>query len=232
MLRKKWFALFFVFILLMLSVSFVLAQGTTTGTGSGTATVTSSVDSEAEAQEFLDGVKRVVKFPILKQIFGIFFGVWNVDSINIPGLETFLIGDNNNNAAKVASLIIYFIVWFIFLFVYKDMFELFSPFSESVVWLISLGLVVVSAQLKWIILFSGWLLGLIATVGFISVWLELIVLMVILITASFGSQWASNFSSKIALNRKIAREAGNVAKGAAETKQAIEALRETRKGFD
>ena len=218
--RKKFLSILLIsFIFVNLLFSFfgvVLAQST---------------DGDQAAEEFRKKIASAVDKPIIKQIFGVLFGVWHIDDTEIPGLTKFL-SEGREGVVKTASIIIYFLVWFILFFVFRDLFGLFTPFGEGVTLFIALALTVVAAQLKWIISVSSWLLGIAAILGAVSVWVEIIILIFLLIVSSFGAQKTTAFVAKIGLNRRIAREALNTTKGAAETKAAIKALREAGGGFE
>lgn len=179
-------------------------------------TLVSAADGTETYNSFANFVTTT---PGVREIVGIAFGLWDFAKIEggyLPGGST-----------PMAALIIYAVVWIITLLVLRDLLYFASTFSEGVTWAIAVGLTIIAANLQWIYYITGWLAGVGAILGAISVWLEIVVIIIILIGGIFGAQWAGNF----ALKRRIAREAMNTRKGAAETEGGIRALRGVQRTF-
>lgn len=214
MKKKRIFQISFVLLIsLVFFISFVFAQG------GDVLDTTSSREAVKEALKeqgdkyYNDFVKFVDETPVLNVLFGIFFGIWEPNLL----LEKIF----NKGTTKMGSIVIFFVTWLLVFFIAKDILDLMVLLSVRTTWLIALGITIVAAQLNLVILMSVWGVTLMTLVGVTSTWLLILIFFVLFILALFGSTLLSRWSTHL----RIIKEAGKVEKGAAETEQAIRALK-------
>jgi len=182
-----------------------------------------SETARANADKFFSKLTEYWDLPVIKQLVGILFGIWDINDFNS------LIGDEGNRypgPTAIASLIIFIVTWMIMLLLFKGLLE-FGPFNENVTWFLSIGLIVIASQLGWVVGASVWAASIAAVLASGLAWLQVIIFLGLFILAAFGSNWLSRWS----LHMRMAKEAATVEKNAGETKNAIQALREAGEGF-
>ncbi len=176
------------------------------------------------ADDFYKEVKVFIDQPVLKQIVGVVFGIWDPDLLNqLYGSLPSAFG-----ITKIAGLIIYFVMWLVFLVVFKDILEIATPFKNATIWAIAFGLVIVASQIQLLLKLSTWGVGFAAALGAFSVWAMLIILLVAFIAALLGSNWLS----MVALRLRVAKDANRGMAGAGHAAAAIRGLEKVEKAFE
>lgn len=180
--------------------------------------------SEAENNAY-DKVVSFIELPGVKQVVGIFFGIWGKEQLDEQINEA--LEDNEFEISPIGMIIILIVSWVIFFFFFKSLADITMPFGEGLIWVVAIGMVIIASQLRWILLFSAKLFTLAAGLGAYAIWLEVVVLIILAFGAILGSQTVA----KIALRRRMAKEAMKGYKGAKEVSEAISELKEVHDSF-
>ncbi len=226
-MNKKRIGGLFLISLLVLSVfvgiAYALETATPDSTGFRAAFSKAFTQRAQAADDFYNGLAEFIATPVIQQLFGLFFGIWDpafFEKVSEAFPAAF-------GLTKVSGIIIYFVSWLLFLVIFRDILEIATPFESGTNWLVALGLVIVAAQVRLIQVISLFGIGIAATLSAASVWLFLIILIVAFIALLFGS----HSLTRISLRLRMAKEASRSGKGAKEAAEGIKGLRTVEKEF-
>ncbi len=211
-MKKKSILVFVLFSILLISfLSFVVAAQT---------------EDELAIIDFF-------KTPVIKQIIGIVFGLWDVDKAaeyyagpatqaspsNISWLNRIT---NSEPINAAGGIIVYLVIWGILFLAFANIISTFSPFDEWVGWLIGLGLVIAAAQLKTVYVIASWMAEITSYFGAISAFIGIIMSFVAFIGVSIG---ATSFR-KWAVKRQLAIAGIKAMKGTAKSVEGLKTLKD------
>lgn len=165
-------------------------------------------------------VKDILNLPVIKQLIGVVFGIWDIEDVYDVG------GNWVTGAAqastKVGAVIIYIMIWLILFVAFSDIVSLFSPFTEWVGWVIGLALAIIAAQLRWIYSMAAWMASATAAFGAIGVFISIIVSIVAATLLGFGTASLR----KWAVQRKLAIQQVKGLSGRAKAVEGLKAMKD------
>lgn len=171
--------------------------------------------------EITEDQQKIVDFlgkPVIKQIIGIVFGLWDVEETYTyyGGVET------GSGITKFGAIIVYLMIWLIMFLAFSDIVRMFGAFSEWVGWIIGAALAIAAAQLKLVYTFASGSAQAVAYFGIASVWASIIFTFVAFIAVSIGF----GAMRKWAVKRQVAIHQARSIKGTGKAVEGLKALKE------